>query len=198
MDIKLRRSMGLLCAVLFCFAINCTTVLASPQVTEAVISADTPDTPVIVAAPESLPELISEPIVVADTAVHVINLMPLFNILLPLFGVVFTLLGVAGILWLQKKVGVEKLFEKDKLYDMVDKQMDQAVAYGIQQLEKADWTKIETKNAILAGAANFMVDHADDLLNKTGMTEAKLKALLEAKLMTVDQNPGTWEQTEQK
>lgn len=144
-------------------AINCTTAFAQTVATE-----------------------ITDPLVVADTTVHVINLMPLLQLTLPLLAVVLLVLVTYGAGLAVRKFGLEKLITEDQIKAMLHKQMEVAVQYGIQKLEKADWTKVETKNAVLANAANFMVDHSDELLAKAKITPEKLEELLTAKFNTFD------------
>lgn len=105
------------------------------------------------------------------------------------------LLFAAGINWLLKKAKVDKLVGQQKIQEMLDKVMEQAAAYAVSNLKNANWTKIETKHEALGFAANYAIEHGDDLIKAAGLDTNKLYEKLEAKLLPHDTAPGQWTET---
>lgn len=99
-------------------------------------------------------------------------------------------------MWLWNKVstkwGLDKLISEEKVQEMLDKVLDEAVDYGVGKISTADWTKIETKNEVVGFAANYVLNHGGELLAKTGLTQDALIEKIEAKLLKHDKNPGVW------
>ncbi len=92
-----------------------------------------------------------------------------------------------------------KLVTREQYQKLVDPLLDQAVAFGVGKLENADWLKVDTKNAAIAHAVQYVLDHGGDLLKKFGITEQSLREKLEAKLVANgwDTKPGQWSAPEQ-
>lgn len=118
----------------------------------------------------------------------IIDLGPLLVALVPFVGI---LLG-AGILYLVRKAGVEKLIGQQKAQELLDKLIDEAVDYGVENLKDAEWTKVETKYEAVGNAINYAVEHGEVILKATGTDSNKLQQKLEAKLIKWDTAPGVW------
>lgn len=88
-----------------------------------------------------------------------------------------------------------KLVTKEQYQKLVDPLLDEAVAFGVGKLSKADWLKISTKNDAVAVAIQYAYDHGADILKKFGITEELLEQKIEAKLVKNgwDQKPGEWD-----
>lgn len=125
----------------------------------------------------------------AVTPVTTVDISPVIIALVPFV----VLLGGAGLLWVVRKAGVEKLVGQQKVQEMLDKVMDQAAAYAVSNLKDAKWTKIETKHEALGYAMNYAMEHGDDLVKAAGLNTDKLYQKLEAKLLKYDEAPGQWE-----
>jgi len=107
--------------------------------------------------------------------------------------------ALAGIaLWLYSmlsKIAIfNKLVTREQYQKLVDPLLDEAVAFGVGRLNKADWADIETKNEALGTAVNYVIDHGPDLLKKFGIGREALIQKLEAKLVANgwDTKPGQW------
>lgn len=105
------------------------------------------------------------------------------------------LLAGAVWLWLKKKFGLDKFVTDEQFQKLVAPLLDEAVAYGVGQLTKADWLKIETKNEAVEFAVEYALEHGGDLLAKFGVDEDLLRQKLEAKLVQNgwDTKPGEWQ-----
>ena len=114
-------------------------------------------------------------------------------VLIALVPFVVLLLG-AGVLYVIRKAGVEKLVGKQKVQELLDKLMEQAAAYAVGNLKDAKWTKLETKHEALGYAMNYAVEHGDDLIKAAGLDTDKLYQKLEAKLIKFDEAPGKWDE----
>ena len=119
-----------------------------------------------------------------------VDIAPVLIALVP-FAVL--LLG-AGVLYVVRKAGVEKLVGQQKVQELLDKLMEQAAAYAVGNLKDAKWTKLETKHEALGYAMNYAVEHGDDLIKAAGLDTDKLYQKLEAKLIKFDEAPGKWDE----
>lgn len=128
----------------------------------------------------------------AVESVTQIDLIPLFEILLNIIGAVV----VAGLIvlmrFISKKTGIDldqhEVLLRNKLEDVVD----QGVAFGIQKLDKADWTKLSTRNKIVGEGVNYVIDTAPELVEKFGLTPEKVEKIVLAKLNAHDPAKGLW------
>lgn len=112
--------------------------------------------------------------------------------LVTMLGAVAVAAGANLVRLLTKKVGIENEALNQVIYAKLHKAIDLGVQYGINSLEKAEWTQVSTKNAITAAALGYVVEHAPDLMKKVGMTEDKLKQVVEARMLAFDAAPGVW------
>ncbi len=87
-----------------------------------------------------------------------------------------------------------KLVTKEQYQKLLNPLLDEAVAFGVGRLDKADWLNVETKNEALATAVNYVIDHGGDLLKRFGISKEALQQKLEAKLVANgwDTHPGQW------
>ena len=95
-------------------------------------------------------------------------------------------LGVVGMWLWQKfsgKYGLDKLIAEEKVREMVDKVLDEAVNFGAGKIKGADWAKVDTKNEAVAIAANYAINHGGDLLEKAGLSGDMLIEKLESKML---------------
>lgn len=90
------------------------------------------------------------------------------------------------------KVDVDELLKDDVIRSYLDTALDMGVKYGVNSLNNADWTKIETKNAATAAAANYVLSKVPEALDHFNIDEEGLKSRLEARLLDHDQAPGIW------
>lgn len=107
---------------------------------------------------------------------------------------IFAFIAV-GLFKLLKKIPLfNSYFTQEKYNELVNPLLNDAIAWGVGELEKADWLKVETKNAAVANAVNYVLEHGGDLLEKFGITQEMLKQKLEAKLVANgwDKKPGEW------
>jgi hypothetical protein len=57
-----------------------------------------------------------------------------------------------------------------------------AVHFAVSRLATADWTKVDTKNAAVAQAASYVLEHFPDALSYFGYDSTKLNSVIEARL----------------
>jgi len=106
------------------------------------------------------------------------------------------ILATWGVRYLNKKLGTEGLIQDAEIRKYLDAALSNATKYGVNKIEKADWTKLETKNAALANAATYAIDKVPQALDHFGVTQDQLIDMLEAKLLDHDKNPGQWAPSE--
>lgn len=118
----------------------------------------------------------------------------LFALAVPILITLIAGLLYQGLVWITKKIKVEKLVTEKHLQELIDKLIDEASAYAVNNLKNADWLKVKTKHEALGFAMNYVADHGDDLLKKAGLDTNKLQQKIEAKLLHYDPAPGVWEE----
>ena len=113
----------------------------------------------------------------------VIDLSPILTILLQsLAGAV---MAVAG--WALHKVQQKFSLENEgKIREVVMAAVARGITYGKnkaqEELNNADWAKIETKNAMVAHASNYVLSKVPDAVKKFKLTEDQVRDLVLAKL----------------
>lgn len=122
---------------------------------------------------------------------------------IPLVGLLLSGVVLVGALkvntWLGHKIGTEKLVSDELIRQNLDKIMKMGVQYGVEQLERADWTKVSTKNEVVDHALGYVLKAAPDALAKLGIDVATpdgrkhVEDMLVARLLPHDQAPGTWD-----
>lgn len=120
---------------------------------------------------------------VITAASTVVDLHPLVTEI-AIFAALALALGASFFFkWLSKKFGIDKYFTAEQYQRLVSPILDEAIAYGVSKLSKADWLKVDTKNDAVNKALQYALEHAGPLLAKLGITETMLKQKLEAKLV---------------
>jgi hypothetical protein len=114
-------------------------------------------------------------------------------------GVVISVLVAWGMRKLNQfvelKTGIQTLDIDERFRGIVNKGLDLAIQKGIQTVEKANWTQIDTKNAILNAALTYAVKAIPDSLKHFGIDlndRETIVSMLEARLHKYDPNPGDW------
>lgn len=87
-----------------------------------------------------------------------------------------------------------KIIHDVNMRNIIHRGLEMAVNYAVQQSEKADWTKIETRNELVAAGANYAISHFPSALKYFGVNRIKLEQLVMARLVNFDNNIGVWEQ----
>lgn len=109
--------------------------------------------------------------------------------------IIVTLFGaflIAGINWVIKKTGTEKLAAKMNLQTLLDKALNEATDYAVSNLKDANWLKVETKNQALGFGLSYIEEHGGDIVKMAGLDTTKVIQKLEAKLIKYDESPGVW------
>lgn len=138
-------------------------------------------------------EIVDVSVLADTTQLETIDLAPILTTVLTFLGLIGTGVGIWAWRWLSKKLGVESLVKEEKVREALDKYIEEGVKYGINRLDHADWTKIETKNKIVAYAANHVVEHGPNAMKQAGVNIDALAQKIEAKLLDYDKNPGHWD-----
>lgn len=126
--------------------------------------------------------------------VYKVNFNELLQGLVAAVGAILVAAGASAVRLLTKKVGIESESLNQMIYEKLHKAVDLGVQFGIGKLEKAQWTEVSTKNAIVAAALEYVVENAPDLMKKAKVDEAKIVQIIEARLHKYDQAPGVWNQ----
>jgi len=113
----------------------------------------------------------------------VIDLSPVLTILLQCLGGVVLAVGSWALYKVQQKFGLEN---EDKIREVVMGAIERGVTYGKhkaeEELKDADWAKVETKNALVAHAASYVLTKVPDAVKKFKLSEDQVKELVLTKL----------------
>lgn len=118
--------------------------------------------------------------------------------LIPLLGVVLVVLLKIAVSkankWLEAKTGNENLDLDLKFNSYLHAATDRAVQYALERVDNVDWTKIETRNALVATASNYLIKNSPKALEYFGIDASPeaLEQLILSKLGKYDKVPGTW------
>lgn len=93
--------------------------------------------------------------------------------------------------WLEAKTGNEHLDLDSKYRDILDAGIMRGVQYAVEKVEHSDWTKIETKNAVVAEAVNYALLHFGDILKwfKIDNDRAAIERMVLARVFHIDDAP---------
>lgn len=141
-----------------------------------------------------------DPVAISTTVVnqapHVIDLTPVLTQILMAVGVAVSALAAVLVqrlnTWVKAKFNVELAVSEVEVQRLLNNQVDVAVKYAIQSLDKVDWTKIETKNALVAAGTNYLIVNAAGSIEKLKLTREQVEQRVTAALMNHDTNPGNW------
>ncbi|NDD53417.1 hypothetical protein EBZ39_06005 [bacterium] len=141
-----------------------------------------------------------DPVAISSTIIaqnpNIIDLTPLLTQVLMAVGVAVTALAAVLVqrlnTWVKAKFNVELAVNDVEMNRLLSNQVDIAVKYAIQSVDKLDWTKIETKNALVAAGTNFVINNAAGTIQKLNLSREQIEQRVTAALMNHDTNPGTW------
>jgi hypothetical protein len=88
---------------------------------------------------------------------------------------------------------IARFFHTGYLRDGLYKVLEMAVRYAIQTVHTVDWTKLETRNELVALAANYVIQSAPKALSKFGIDRPRLEQMVLARLHFHDPEPGRWD-----
>lgn len=126
--------------------------------------------------------LVSTAALAADTAV---DLSPVLSSLTEIAAVVLTAVGV----WLARRVsrwlGVQ---EDDRLRGLVEDAIANGIAYAADTVRErvARGVEVDVRSALVADAADYVVDAIPDTLRRFGITPAQLDRKIRARLSIED------------
>jgi len=113
----------------------------------------------------------------------VIDLQPILGLAVDALQGLLLALGA----WVATKVAQTFGLENDdKIRGYLDKAVVNAIEFGEkkarEEVKKADWAKIETKNAMVAHAAGYVLSKVPDAVKRFKLTEDDVKDLVTARL----------------
>lgn len=127
---------------------------------------------------------------------YAINVRPLLSELILAIGALLALQVPIVIhrvtQWIKAKSKLDLTGMESIAAAQLDKALNLAVSYGIEHIDKADWTNIQTKHQVVAAAANYAIDRVPELLKRFNVTPEALNQMLTARLMPHDTAPGNW------
>ncbi len=116
---------------------------------------------------------------VTDTVVNVSNPIIAF---LTAAGGIGAAVAFFVVKYLLAKIGASGILKDDVIRKYLTEGFEMAVHYAVSKVATADWTKIDTKNAAIAQAAAYVLDHFPDALAYFGYDTTKLQSVIEARL----------------
>lgn len=119
------------------------------------------------------------PVPVTDTIVNLSNPLIAF---LTAFGAIGSTVAFFVVKYLMSKAGINGIMKDDVVRKYLTEGFEYAVHFAISRLSTADWTKVDTKNAAVAQAASYVLEHFPDALAYFGYDGAKLNSVIEARL----------------
>jgi hypothetical protein len=76
--------------------------------------------------------------------------------------------------------------------ERLDRVCELAIQYAISRLEDADWTRLSTRNAIVADAGNYVVRAIPQILAAFRIDRQGVEDRVAARLHAYDPKPGIW------
>ena len=70
--------------------------------------------------------------------------------------------------------------------------IDAAADYAVNSVPRLDWTKVETKNALVSLAAGYVIKRFPSTLAKFKIDQDSLAEMVLARLLKHDKAPGNW------
>lgn len=122
-------------------------------------------------------------------ATEVIEFGPTLSVILQGLAGVLLAVGTWAVKLLADKLGLEK---DDKVRQYLNDAIKNGVEFGKkkakEELSDADWTRIETKNVLLAHAAGYVLSKVPDAVKRFKLTEDDIKDLIYSR---IDGDPNT-------
>lgn len=88
---------------------------------------------------------------------------------------------------------IAKIVHDVNARNVIHRGLAMAVNYAVQAAEKVDWTKVETRNELVAAGANYAITHFSGALKYFGIDRPKLEQLVMARLVNWDERVGIWQ-----
>lgn len=122
----------------------------------------------------------------ADPVTTLVDLGPVLQAAISFVATVVLAVGGFALhklnVWLSAKTGHQNLINEDQVRGYLQTALDNAAHYAVAKVGSADWAHVDTKNALIAAAANYALEHVPDALSYFKVDEAGLAALIEARL----------------
>jgi hypothetical protein len=87
---------------------------------------------------------------------------------------------------------VSKFFHDGHVRAYLNRILELSVQYAIEAVHNLDWTKLETRNELIALAANYVIRSAPGALKKFGIDRLHLEDMVLARLHFHDPETGAW------
>ena len=88
---------------------------------------------------------------------------------------------------------VSKFFHDGHVRTYLNRILELSVQYAIEAVHNLDWTKLETRNELIALAANYVIRSAPGALKKFGIDRSHLEDMVLARLHFHDPKTGKWQ-----
>lgn len=111
-----------------------------------------------------------------------IDLEPIFSVLIGILATILSVVGGFLIAWLQKRIGVENQQIDQFVREYLNTALERAVDYASVQLRESGTVSIETNSAFVKMAADYVLQHVPDAVAYFGISEVQLKELVIARL----------------
>ena len=108
----------------------------------------------------------------------------LLGLIVPAAFAVVQKLGDLALAWLRSKTPFGFLIPEEVFAENLRKALEYGVAYATMEAKKAN-LKVEFDNVFVANAVNYVKDSVPDALNKFGITDERLAAMVQARLANI-------------
>jgi hypothetical protein len=71
--------------------------------------------------------------------------------------------------------------------------IEHSVKFAVESVEHVDWTRLDVRNALVAAAANYVIQSAPKALRTFGIDRNRLERMVLARLFDLDGRPGRWD-----
>lgn len=110
----------------------------------------------------------------------VVDFSSVLHIVGTLLLTVLLAVAVFGINWIRQKMGLGKLEEDALIRKYLEDAITAAIGYAIAQIPGK--ITVSGKGVLVAGAATYVLQSVPDALKHFGITEARLKQMIEARV----------------
>ena len=120
---------------------------------------------------------------------------PYLEVILSSLGVILCSVLIAlakkAVTWFNAKTGLEVELTDEMFNIKLHKTVEKGVLYAMEKSKEADWTKVKTKNVMIANASKYVAEIAPDALARFGYTPEALEKIIVARLgkYTVENTP---------
>jgi hypothetical protein len=87
---------------------------------------------------------------------------------------------------------IGKIVHDEQARRYLYKALDLAVQYAIEAVADLDWTKVSSRNELVALAVNYVIQATPGALSKFGISRERLEDMVLARLFKHDPNRGVW------